>query len=175
MNAEVFQKLLRELRACSEAVKWAEGKSLAEVWEQCERADWLLWLCVKMMGEKGWPTHEEIVLVTCDIVETSLHFFEEKYPDDKRPRQAIEASRAWANCNPKDKKKKLAAAAAWRADAAAAAWRADAAAAAAADAAAAWRAEAEAWRADAAAWRSTYWEKMKEFANVVRKRLKVPQ
>jgi hypothetical protein len=135
MNAEKFRELLRKLSACSDAVEWAKGKSLAEVWEQCDRADWLLWLCQRMVGEKGWPSHEEIVLVTRDIVESWLHFFEEKYPDDQRPREAIEAARAWALCDPRDKDKKAA----------------------------------------AAARRNAYMKKMREVANVVRKRLKVPQ
>jgi hypothetical protein len=96
MNAERFEALLDGLGACSEAVGWAEGKSLAEVWTQCERADWMLWLCGKMAGEKGWPTRQEVVLVACFCAEGALPLFEKKYPDDARPRKAIEAARAWA-------------------------------------------------------------------------------
>ena len=33
--------------------------------------------------------------LACQFAEYSLHIFEKKYPDDKRPRLAIEAKRAW--------------------------------------------------------------------------------
>ena len=42
MNAKDFKQLLRKLSACDGAVEWAEGKSMTEAWEQCERGDWLL-------------------------------------------------------------------------------------------------------------------------------------
>ena len=37
------------------------------------------------------------ILVTwaCDCAERTLPYFEKKYPDDKRPRRAIEAARTW--------------------------------------------------------------------------------
>src|ERR1700690_856102 len=111
MNSSEFQTLLRRLYACDEAVNWAYGKDLAEVWQQCERGDWLLWLCERMIGTKGWPTREQIVLVVCDIAETSLHIFEKKYPADNRPRKAIEAARTWATCDKADKKAAYASAA----------------------------------------------------------------
>ena len=40
---------------------------------------------------------KEIRLFACDCAESVLHIFEEKYPDDKRPRNAIEVSRKFAN------------------------------------------------------------------------------
>jgi hypothetical protein len=93
-----FQNLLRRLDACEEAREWAGKKSLAEVWSSCDRADWLLWLCGRMAGTEGWPTRQDIVLVACLCAETALPIFEKKYPDDDRPRKAIEAARAWALC-----------------------------------------------------------------------------
>jgi len=36
-------------------------------------------------------------LFACDCAEHVLHIFEKEYPDDKRPRQAIETSRKYAN------------------------------------------------------------------------------
>jgi immunity protein 5 of polymorphic toxin system len=202
MNALKFQELLTKLGACPEAVIWAKGKSLLEVWKQCERADWLLWLCGRMVGKKGWPTREEIVLVSCDIAETVLPLFEKKYPEDKRPREAIEVARAWATCPKSDKKKAAAyaaaayaaadayaaaaayaagyaaapyaaAAAAYAAAAYAAYAAADADAAAAAYVAAAAYAAAAAYVA-AAAYISNRTAKLREFADVVRKRLNIP-
>ena len=54
MNKEEMKKLLDDLEACGEAKTWAKGKSLAEVWEQCERIDWLFWLCGRMTKVEGW-------------------------------------------------------------------------------------------------------------------------
>ncbi|HEY0701166.1 MAG TPA: hypothetical protein VGD60_00215 [Candidatus Acidoferrales bacterium] len=99
MNAQDFLQLLRRLGACSEAVTWAKGKSLGEVWSTCERADWMLWLCGRMVGTDGWPTRQEVVLAACSCAETVLHHFEKKYPQDDRPRKAIEAARAWTSGN----------------------------------------------------------------------------
>ena len=88
---------------------------------------------------------EKILLeFACRCAEHVLHFFEDKYPDDKRPREAIEAARAYA-----EGRGSAARAAAWAA--AEAAWAA--AEAAWADAEAAWAdAEAAAWADAEAAW-----------------------
>lgn len=40
-------------------------------------------------------THEALALWAADCAEHVLHYFEEKHPDDDRPRNAIEAARAW--------------------------------------------------------------------------------
>lgn len=97
MNAATLAKLLKKLGACHEAVDWTKGKTLAEAWQQCDRADWMLWLCGRMAGQEGWPTRPQIVLVACSLAEKVLPLFEKKYPNDSRPRKAIEAARAWAN------------------------------------------------------------------------------
>jgi hypothetical protein len=38
-----FSKHLKSLGACPEARKWASGRSAAEAWEMCDRADWMFW------------------------------------------------------------------------------------------------------------------------------------
>jgi len=43
-DAAGFAKWLLDKGACSEARRWADGKSLPEIWESCERGDWLEWL-----------------------------------------------------------------------------------------------------------------------------------
>ena len=93
MNAVEFSRLLCDLRACPEAQFWAKGKTLARVWETCERGDWLLWLCAKMIGKSDWPTHQEVVLAACDCAETALKYLKS---DEDRPRIAIETARRWA-------------------------------------------------------------------------------
>ena len=176
MNAKELLVLLRAMGACKEAVEWVKGKTFAEAWQQCERADWMLWLCGRMIGTVAWPTRQEIVLVLCDLAETALPFFERKYPKDLRPRKSIEITRAWAQGKATIDQVREARAAA----------DADAADAAAADAAyaAAYAAYAAAYAADAAAadaaaaaaaFTAKKQEVLKEFANKVRERLKVPE
>ena len=42
-----MKKLLIELKACKEAIDWADGKTWPELFETCHRGDWLLWLFAK--------------------------------------------------------------------------------------------------------------------------------
>src|ERR1700740_2774342 len=130
MDAKQLNQKLRRLGACSEAVEWAKGKSFAEAWMTCERGDWMLWLCARMAGAEGWPSRQKIVLFACDRAETVLPIFEKRYPQDDRPRKAIETARAWAK-GESAAAAAAAAAAAYAAAAAAAAYAAAAAAAAA--------------------------------------------
>ena len=46
MNAKYFEKQLKDLGACASARKWATSKTQSEAWQQCERADWMLWYLV---------------------------------------------------------------------------------------------------------------------------------
>jgi hypothetical protein len=99
-----------------------------------------LWVAFRLMPK------DNIRLASADIAESVLHIFEAKYPDDKRPRLAIEAARR----GDKDANAAYAAANAAYAAANAAYAAADAAYAAAANAAA-YAAYAAAAAADAAA------------------------
>jgi len=165
--------LLKSLGACSEAVQWRGKRDLKTTWAECERGDWMLWLCGKMADKKGWPTRQQIVIAACDCAELSLPIFEKKYPNDKRPRIAIETARKWAIGKATIKEVRSAYAvgkatikevrSAYAADAAAyaAAYAADAAAYAAADAA-----------ADYAAARSA---RLRECADICRAKLKVQE
>ena len=94
-----------------------------------DRADWLLWT-LRRIGDI-----EKIEWVKLAVIcaETVLHVYEEKYPDDKLPRKAIEAAIAYTE-DPSEANRKATAAADAAADAAA--YAAAAAAADAADAAA---------------------------------------
>jgi hypothetical protein len=152
MNKTEFSELLKNLNACEEAKVWAEGKSLEAAWKTCKRADWMLWILVKMLKTKGFPNKRLVFNSVADCAETALHLFEKKYPDDKISREAIQAVRNYADdkITLKELKKYRAAADAAYAAAAAAAYAAAAADAAAADAAAA-DAAADAAAADAAA------------------------
>lgn len=88
-----FDKLLKDLNACTEARKWAKGQSFYHVWTTCERGDWLLWLCARMTGKDGWPTRQQLTLAACDCAELALKYVES---GEDRPRLAIETARKWA-------------------------------------------------------------------------------
>ena len=91
------------------------------------------------------PSKDIQIEFACRCAEHVLHFYEDKYPNDDRPRKAIEAARACIT-----DKSQAAEAAAWAARAAA--WAARAASGAAGAARAAGAAEAAAWAVRAAAW-----------------------
>jgi hypothetical protein len=168
LNATQLQRLLKSLGACEEAVEFARGKSLAEAWEKCERADWMLWLLGKQIGKKGWPDRKMLVLLACLCAETSLKFIP---TGEERPRKAIETARAW--CEGKATLEEIRAAAA-AADAAYAAYAAAAYAAYAAAAYAAYAAAAAAYAADAAAYAAGRTASLKKMAEMIRAAVPVP-
>ena len=99
MNAGELHGFLLRFGADQEMVEWARDKSLAQAWSECERPDWMLWLCEKMINQRGWPTHRQVVLAACACAEAVLHIFEKKYPRIRTPRMALESARSWADGN----------------------------------------------------------------------------
>ena len=138
------------LRPCAEGLRFVEscGFDFNKAYRTAPRGDWLLWLLRRCDGSITKPQAVEIAVA---IAEKVLVIFENREPNDKRPRAAIEATKAWI-ANPTEANKTLASAARCEARKAAKElwikWRFAAAAADAADAAAADAADAD---ADAAA------------------------
>ena len=132
---------LKELGACSEAIENARNYEISQqLWDDCKRGDWMLWLIGKLSGEAGNEKRKKLVLTACQCARLSLKYVPE---DEKRPLIAIETAEKWAKDEAKIKDVRAAAYAAY-----AAAYAAAAAADAAADAYAAY---AAAYAADAAA------------------------
>src|SRR3972149_1465648 len=52
-----------------------------------------LWCLIAVLTEETTERDKIARLFACDCAEHVLYLFEEKYPEDKRPRQAIEAAR----------------------------------------------------------------------------------
>jgi hypothetical protein len=95
-----LQTQLSRIGACQVAVEWAgEYETLQEAWAACDRGDWMLWLCGKMIGKEGWPTHQAIVLAACDCAELVLPLYEQRYPADPRVRVCLAITRQWAAGN----------------------------------------------------------------------------
>ena len=175
-----FQKLLKDLNACNEAVEWCEGKTLTQSWSECQRADWMLWLCSKMIEKNGWPDRKTLVLAACLCAETALKFWEKKHPTDNRPHIAIETARRWARGEATLDEVKAAADAAYAAyaaydDAADAAAYAAFAAAAAAYAADAYAFAAAAAAAADAAFGPAKIKALAKLAGIIRKLLQPPE
>jgi len=80
----------RNLGACEKALVEAQQYATAqEFWDACEHPDWMLWGWARLNPDNNF------YLACCDIAEWSLSFYEDVYPDDDRPRKAIEARRAF--------------------------------------------------------------------------------
>ena len=145
MNATEIKQKLIDLDACREAREWADRKTLSEIWEQCPRGDWMLWLARRAGVDKRTMTAAK-----ADCAATIKHLMK-----DPRSIKALETAQAYGRGEATDDELAAAAdaadaAAAASADAAYAA--AEAAAAATDDAAAASAASAAAYAAyDAAA------------------------
>jgi hypothetical protein len=87
---------IEELGACEEAVKVAnEYKTSQELWNDCDRGDWMLWLIGKLSGESGDDKRRQLVLVACQCARLSLKYVKE---GELRPLIAIEIAEQWARC-----------------------------------------------------------------------------
>ncbi len=131
-----MKNLLKKLHACEEARKWAADKSWEEVYNTCDRGDWLLWLFKKTNPDDL----QLLTLAKGHCANTVRHLMK-----DERSIRAVDAAIAFGLGEitkegldaAYDAAYAYAAyAAAYAADAAAAAYAADAAAAYAADCAA---------------------------------------
>jgi hypothetical protein len=155
--------LLRKHDACKAAVAWledSEHQTLAEAWNACERADWMLWLLARMYPDAPGPFR----LACCACAETALRFVPK---GEDRPRIAIETARRYARGLATPAELAAAWAAAWAAAELAAAWDA-------AELAAAWAAARDAaWAAAAgdAAWAAS----LKDMAGIVRSLIPDPE
>lgn len=117
---------LKTNRACESGLEWAETQSdLYELWNNCHRGDWLLWLANKLKVDQ-----KKLALCAALCAHTVVHLM-----TDRRSREAVRIAFLWGRGKATDEQLREAREAAW------AAW-------AVADAAAAWAANAyaaDAW------------------------------
>jgi len=66
-----FKDWLIKQDACGEAINWVGNMSEREAWENCERADWMLWLLAKRLDTPGYPTRQAIVQLGCLVCPAS--------------------------------------------------------------------------------------------------------
>jgi len=87
-------KPLRKMKACEEALEWAENyDSLEEAWANCERGDWMLWILGKLSGSPRTKSRKKLVLVACQCARLALPYVKE---GEERPLKAIETAETWA-------------------------------------------------------------------------------
>ena len=77
---------------CSDAVVWLESnnfKDMNQAWNKCERDDWMMWT----LREINYQDKNTLINLACDFAERVLPIFERAYPNDTRPRNAIQVAR----------------------------------------------------------------------------------
>ena len=84
-----FQEYLQSIRACEETRTWAAERTAQQAWDECERADWLMWWLAKSGMEL-----KQLVLIACRCARTALQYVP---AGEHRPLQAIETAEAWCN------------------------------------------------------------------------------
>ena len=88
LSAVKFEALLVKLVACSEARDWARGKTLREMWNTCERGDWMLWLAARY-GDVPLKT---LVAIACDAAEPAMACVP---AGETRPQECLATTRRW--------------------------------------------------------------------------------
>ena len=89
---------LTEIGACSSAREWITSGKFADLeaaWTACDNPSWLLWYAGRKAGPIGDPKRKVLVTIACECARLVLDIFENRYPDDKRARKAIETAEAW--------------------------------------------------------------------------------
>ena len=127
---KITKEWLAEKNACQDGYKWfvEQGKEfepipLLNLLIEENQLEWANWLIVRVMEYKQYVSYAVYA------AEQVIDIFEKEFPDDKRPRTAIEAAKKCIE-NPNEENKKEAANAYWAAYSAAdwaAYWAADSA------------------------------------------------
>ncbi len=68
LSLGAFAAYLRSHNACSTALEWVGDRDARTAWQECERADWMLWLAARVM-----PL-QPAVLAACDCAETAWQY-----------------------------------------------------------------------------------------------------
>jgi hypothetical protein len=88
-----YAEYLKSIGACEEAIEESQNKTAQQVWDTCDRGDWMLWLAAKLSGESGSEEKKQLVLTSCKCARLSLKYIPKK---ENRPLQVIETTEKWA-------------------------------------------------------------------------------
>ena len=93
----ISMKWAEDNHACQEAREWfrraLNGREAIDVPElfsllrQVDRIDWANWLVVRLM------THDQQIMYAIYAAEQVIEIYEARYPNDTRPRNAIQAAK----------------------------------------------------------------------------------
>lgn len=83
-----YKAQLEIFDACAEGIEWAGDKTLEQIWAECPRIDWLLWLAGKLEID-----HKKIVRVACGCARLALPYVA---AGELRSLAAIELAERWA-------------------------------------------------------------------------------
>ena len=92
---KITEQWLKKESACLEGISWfnkQEERDGVEVMKRLitkEHLNWANWLCVRLM------THKQQIQYAVYAAEQVIEIYETKYPDDKRPREAIELAKKY--------------------------------------------------------------------------------
>ncbi len=93
MKINDYIKEIKKLDACGEAIKDAlKYETSQDLWEDCKRGDWMLWLIGKMSGEPGSEKRKKLVISACKCARLALVHVPEA---EDRPLIAIETAEKW--------------------------------------------------------------------------------
>ena len=98
MRISTTKQELIELGACESSFEIFVNKhgDKEVLFSDCLKSNSLedaFWFIAKINNKLSKKQQGDIRLLACDYVESVLHLFENKRPDDKRPRLAIQAAR----------------------------------------------------------------------------------
>ena len=117
MKKKITSKWLRSENACVEGLQWfklQQDKTTLSILEQLKKErkfGWLNWLIAKLL------VHEQRIKYAVYAAKQVIHIYEDRYPNDKRPREAIEAAQGCIKNSSKENKKIVGDAAAYAAEA----------------------------------------------------------
>lgn len=108
---KVTLEKLNELDACYDAVQWFKKQKTNNIHELFELAkenhlDWTNWYLVRIL------TKAQKIQYAVFAAKSVLHIYQEKYPNDKRPENAIQAAEKYLK-NPTGENERAAADAAY--------------------------------------------------------------
>ena len=87
MQSELSKWLERQA-VCPMAINWVGGRTARQAWDECPRADWMLWSVGRLVERKV------VVRAACACARTALRYSPET---EKRPLHCIDTAEAWCD------------------------------------------------------------------------------
>jgi len=94
MEINEYISKIKSLKACEEAVIDAHNyKTSQELWADCKRGDWMLWLIGRLAGKSGSEKRKKLVLTASKCARLVLPYVKE---GEMGPLSTIETGEQWA-------------------------------------------------------------------------------